>query len=198
MNPQPEIFADLSVPPEFTGRIWRRHPQIPLLEWAFGSPAEKHIRGGRMGLILGDSIYPYSRPTDYQSLPWWTPAPGQVGEDGAFPGFERNRLENGGAGAPNFPSNRHFNIVVLNCHGLKESLSAPFRPYVNPAEEQLWPHDLISGVTALLEFYVDRYLAPDTGVILALPERELMNLYAYAGPFPPPSPIPDPASGSQA
>lgn len=149
------------------------------LPWAFGSPSQKAETGGIMVRAWMDSIYPYTKPDPPPS--WWNDEPGPVppadpGNPGAFPGFQRNMRESAGLGAKNFPEDRPFNTVILNTPGLIQSATAPWR--FERAGEDAWPQNMEIGVTTLLDYYKNNYLEDDTYVILLLPERELMNMYA--------------------
>lgn len=179
----------------------------PRGSWIWGTLAERE-KGGFPLTLLADSVLPYSAPLEEAECPWWVE--GQVGQ---FQGYERNLAE-GGTGAPNYPTPRNLNAVLINMLGLKQSASAPFRlrfEVLAPTPEfptgrvrlfpdnkdRLWPFGTVNpldpedpeplpAVTALevIEWYAEAYASGTVKFIVSIPERDFIN---FAGQMTPAS-----------
>lgn len=146
--------------------------------WPFGTAAER-AAGGLQLRLLWDSVLPYSTPEAPVPV-FWIPSD----RDGQFQGWQRN-FRQGATGAPNFPEDRHLNAVLPAMLSLKDSERAPFRMKgVNvPVNDAQFPSDgyfsedeTTGGALRFLLFYIERYCAPETRLVVPIPEREVMNV----------------------
>ncbi|MEO7993159.1 MAG: hypothetical protein ABI743_02070 [bacterium] len=175
--------------------------------WAFGFYDQRISGTGLPGMILSDSVLPYSTPspmpddftlhTSPWPATWWpnTTDPIPVPVDGQFQGYERN-MDKFGVGAPNFPDGYGFGIVVITTGALQLSGTAPTRRDRALGDEITadltgWPKTLVQGARLMYDLYFDRYLsplptpAPDPPAlpgwyaICTLPEREIRDLLEF-------------------